>query len=589
MLISENGCSHLLSHGLSAFLLLRAVKVRGEKKVTMDTKVLIAGGGPVGLSLAMLLQHFGVECIMLERNETTTRHPKMDITNGRSMEIFRKLGVNELIREKAVSADNDYGVIWCTNLSGWELERFDYPSTNQVWDRLKEENDGKYALEPCARISQIVLEPIFKDKLENNCHLVDVRFGWKLVSFQQDEDGVTSTIKSTKTGEVKTIRSQYLAGCDGAGSVVRNGLGINLHEISPLNPDAAIVMAEGEKIPPRRRYMIHFKSPEIGLLERFGRAWHLQSPHGWVLIAQDDADTWTIHIPVLPDEDPETFDPKRKLFDCLGCEFECDIKVANAWTPRLSIAESYGKGRVWLAGDSAHQVVPTGGYGMNTGIGDALALGWAFAAIVQGWGGTKLLQAYETERRHVGIRNRLASERHVKIRADIRNVLTEDIHNDSSDGEQSRQKLGQYIKELGNLENEAWGIEWGYRYDESPVICHESDGEAPPYKWEEYTPSTWPGVRPPNLFLKDGVPLFDHFGKFFTLLTFAEAPTLAIEDAATAIGLPLDIVAIKDEKAADLYEKKLVLLRPDHHVAWRGDTLPDEAGIHKIIDTIRGH
>jgi hypothetical protein len=226
---------------------------------------------------------------------------------------------------------------------------------------------------------------------------------------------------------------------------------------------------------------------------------------------------------------------------------------------------------------------------MNTGIGDALALGWAFAAIVQGWGGTKLLQAYETERRHVGIRNRLASERHVKIRADIRNVLTEDIHNDSSDGEQSRQKLGQYIKELGNLENEAWGIEWGYRYDESPVICHESDGEAPPYKWEEYTPSTWPGVRPPNLFLKDGVPLFDHFGKFFTLLTFAEAPTLAIEDAATAIGLPLDIVAIKDEKAADLYEKKLVLLRPDHHVAWRGDTLPDEAGIHKIIDTIRGH
>lgn len=559
----------------------------------MDTKVLIAGGGPVGLSLALSLQHFGVECIMLERNETTTRHPKMDITNGRSMEIFRKLGVSELIREKAVSADNDYGVIWCTKLSGWELERFDYPSTNQVWDRLKKENDGKYALEPCARISQIVLEPIFKNSIENTCDLVDMRFGWKLESFLHDEEGVTSTIKSTKTGEVRTIRSQYLAGCDGAGSVVRRGLGIDLHDIPPPNPEAKNFKASGEmsdeKTPPRRAYMIHFKSPEIELLERFGRAWHLQSPHGWSVIAQDDVDTWTIHIPIKPDEDPETFDPRQKLFESLGCEFDCDIKVANPWNPRLSLADSYGEGRVWLAGDSAHQVIPTGGYGMNTGIGDALALGWVFAANIQGWGGAKLLEAYETERRHVGIRNRLASERHANIRAKIRDSLTEDIHNDSPDGAQARQKLGQYIKELGNLENEAWGIEWGYRYDDSPVICHEAEGEAPPYEWEEYVPSTWPGVRPPNLFLEDDAPLFDKLGNFFTLLTFGDVSTQALEDTATTIGLPLSIVAIDDKKTANLYEKKLVLLRPDHHVAWRGDTLPDEAGIHKIIDTIRGH
>jgi hypothetical protein len=177
----------------------------------------------------------------------------------------------------------------------------------------------------------------------------------------------------------------------------------------------------------------------------------------------------------------------------------------------------------------------------------------------------------------------------VKIRSEIRNALTDDIHNDTPDGDQSRQKLGQYIKELGNLENEAWGIEWGYRYDESPVICHDADGEAPPYEWDEYAPSTWPGVRPPNLFLEDGTILFDHLGNFFTLLTFGEASTQALEKAANNIGLPLEIVAIDDEKAANLYEKRLVMLRPDHHVAWRGDTLPDEAGIHKIIDTVRGH
>ncbi|MEL7548202.1 MAG: FAD-dependent monooxygenase, partial [Pseudomonadota bacterium] len=422
-----------------------------------DAPVIIAGGGPVGLTLALELDHHGVDCILLERNPTTTRHPKMDITNGRSMELFRRLGVVDLLRAKAVPPDNPYSVIWCDRLSGWELASFDYPSVNEKRANLRKENDGKSALEPGMRVSQILLEPVLKKKLEDDCKHVSVMFGWALEGFDQDADGVTVQIKSSETGEQKTLRCEYLAGCDGAGSVARKGLGIPLHTISQpgahtIDSDETIDLDPANPGPDRRLYMIHFKSPEIDRINQFGPAWHLQSPLGWSLIAQDDVDTWTIHVPVPPEADPSTWDPKKVLFDALGCEIECDIHVANPWTPRLCLADSYGEGRVWLAGDSTHQVIPTGGYGMNTGIGDATALGWVLSAIVNDWGGQDLLKAYEIERRHVGERNRHASFRHANLRMRIRASYNEQIHACGAAGDEARRHYGQLIQDLGNLE-----------------------------------------------------------------------------------------------------------------------------------------
>ncbi|MEM8917468.1 MAG: FAD-dependent monooxygenase [Pseudomonadota bacterium] len=556
-----------------------------------DTPVLIAGGGPVGLALALALDYHGVDAILIERNETTTRHPKMDITNGRSMELFRQLGVIDELRAEAVPADHDYSVIWCTRMEEWELARFDYPSVEQARKTLRQHNDGTMALEPGMRVSQVLLEPVLKKVLEDRCDHIDVRFGWGLEGFTQDADGVSAQIKSTATGEVKTVRADYLAGCDGAGSVTRQSLGIELTDLVPPNPETKDgVAAKGTSPAPKRRlYMIHFKSPEIDRIEKFGRAWHLQSPLGWSVIAQDDVDTWTIHMPIRPDEDPSTFDPKEKLFEALGCELDCEILVANPWNPRLSLADSYGEGRVWMAGDSTHQVIPTGGYGMNTGIGDAVGLGSALAGMVQGWGGPKLLEAYELERRHVGYRNREASHRHSNLRAEIRMSYDPAVHEDSAEGEAARQKLGDTIQQLGNLENEAWGIEWGYRYDDSPVICHEDDGEAPAYDWEEYVPSTWPGARVPNLFLDDGTPLFDSFGDGYSLVRFDDTPCDNLVAAAERAGLPLEVVDIRNGNAAQLFERKLVLVRPDQHCAWRGDADPaDDEAAARIIDTIRG-
>jgi FAD binding domain/Aromatic-ring hydroxylase, C-terminal len=405
-------------------------------------------------------------------------------------------------------------------------------------------------------------------------------------------------IRSSATGKTRAIRAQFLAGCDGAGSVVRKGLGIRLDDIDPrrlalrelgfgrLLPAAIrAYLTDRERPMDGRIFLIHFTSPNRELFERFGTAWHTQSPEGWTLISQNDRDTWTLHTLLGAGCDVDAIDPKKFLFAKLGIEFDCDIICANEWRPRLSLADSYGNGRVWLAGDSAHQVVPAGGYGMNTGVGDAVGLGWMLAAIVQGWGDHRLLEAYEAERRPVAIRNRVASARHTLVRLAIKTFYRKAIHTEGWNGERSRRRLGREILDLGNLENEADGIEFGYRYDSSPVVCSEPR-TAPADHMHAYTPDTQPGVRPPSLLLEDGQAIFDLFGLGFTLLRFADLDVDAFVTAAADCGIPLKIVDIRDDRARTLYERDLVLIRPDHHVAWRGDTIPDRPEI--ILDRVRG-
>jgi 2-polyprenyl-6-methoxyphenol hydroxylase-like FAD-dependent oxidoreductase len=563
-----------------------------------QVSVLIAGGGPVGLSLALTLARHGVAAILVERNPSTTTHPKMDITNGRSMELFRHLGVADELRKVAVPEDHPFDVSWVTNLNGWELARFRYPTVAQRRGIIRERNDGTMALEPAMRVSQALLEPALKNILESSASQIDLRFGWALDTFAQDADGVDAMIRCTATGETRTIRAQFLAGCDGAGSVVRTGLGIGLDDIDlrrlalrelgigRLLPAAIrAYLDDREKPMDGRVYLIHFTSPNRELFEPFGTAWHTQSPEGWTLISQNDRDTWTLHALLGAGTDADTIEPKQFLFAKLGIEFDCDIICANAWRPRLSLADSYGNGRVWLAGDSAHQVVPAGGYGMNTGVGDAVGLGWMLAAILQGWGDQRLLGAYEAERRAVAIRNRAASARHTLVRLAIKTAYRKVIHTDGWNGERSRQSLGREILDLGNLENEADGIEFGYQYDSSPVVCRESQ-TAPADHMHTYTPGTQPGARPPSLFLQDGQAIFDLFGLGFTLLRFADLDVDAFVAAAADRGMPLKVVDIREDHARTLYQRDLVLIRPDHHVAWRGDTLPDRPEF--ILDRVRG-
>ena len=380
--------------------------------------------------------------------------------------------------------------------------------------------------------------------------------------------------------------------------VTRGTLGIPVNAITPADYVAAgddhhnyLDTARGESPedtePVRSMFMIHWTSPELELFERFGTAWHIQSAMGWTIISQNDRDTWTVHIPLPAIRDPEIRDPKDILFEFLGCEFECEIQVANAWGPRLGRADRYGAGPVWLAGDAAHQFIPTGGYGMNSGLCDAMGLAWVLAANVRGWGTPALFEAYEVERRHVAARVRIGSARHAAVRFRIAEQYDPVLHEDNGAGAAKRREVGAFIKDAGNLENEARGLEWGYRYDGSPIVCHEQ-GDAPDYAWEHYVPGTWPGVRAPNVFLPDGRPIFDTLGRGFTLLSFGGGPCLPLQGAAREVGLPLSVVRMDDPHAAKLYERRLVLVRPDQHVAWRGDAEPTPTEAIHIVNRVRG-
>lgn len=564
----------------------------------MDTQVLIAGGGPVGLMTALELNKQGIKAILIEKNPTTTQHPKMDITNGRSMELMRRWGVDKKLRAVAVPEDHGFDVIWVSNVAGHELARFSYPTVEEYRAQAKAANDGTYTLEPAMRVSQILIEPCLKEHLEQDCPNIDVRFGWKLETFTQDVDGVTATIKHYKTGETQQIRSLYLAGCEGAGSVSRKVLGIGYQEVDvfglmkkvgifKLLGHALREMQRGLKKPDGRVYMIHFTSPELKFFERFGEAWHIQSPNGSTIISQNDKDTWTLHIPLREGEDVSKIDPKQKLYELIGKEFECTVTQANAWTPRLSVVEKFGEGRVWMAGDAVRLVTPAGGYGMNTGVGDALALGWVLGAVINGWGTPKLFEAYDAERRPVAIRNRDASGDHVLVRFKIAAAMRDAMYDTSAKGEKVRKKIGETVLQLGNLENEAIGIEAGYRYDNSPAISYDGTGTPPSFDWAKLNPNTYPGSRIPPIWLKDGRAIMDLLGNQFTLIRFKEEIDVsAFEQAAKERNFPLTVLDIRDDHAAKIYEQSLILVRPDQHVAWRGDRMPTDA--LEIIDKVRG-
>lgn len=495
------------------------------------------------MTLARTLALFGVRCLLVERNPSTTRHPKMDITNGRSMELFRRLGLVDKLRAAAVPEENNFDVSWVTSLTGRELHRFRYPSVVEKRGEIRARNDGTQPREPAMRVSQVMIEPVLRDAILG-LPLVEARWGVAFEDFQQDETGVTAILRTVETGATERVRCDFLAGCDGGSSIVREKLGIGL----------------GGRAAVAHRYMIHFRSNARDLLQAFGIAWHYQTDKG-TLIAQDDKDTWTLQTRPPAGVDPAAIDPNPLLDAWAGRPFAREVLVANPWFTHLLLADRYQEGRVFLAGDAAHQYIPTGGYGMNTGIGDAIDLGWKLAAALKGFAGPGVLASYERERRPVGLRNRLGSERHTNVRLKIAELYQSERDPDA---------LGRGIAALGNAENESCGLEFGYRYDGvdgDPVI---------------YQPTTAPGARLPSIFLSDGTALYDRLGPWFTLLVFGGADPSALIDAAPA---PLDTVIVDDPTVAPIYEAKLVLVRPDTHVAWRGNACADGRAVWKNLLT----
>jgi len=532
--------------------------------VNTRSPVLIVGAGPVGMVLALALARLDVPSIVVERNLHTTRHPKMDLTNGRSMEIFRALGIADDLRAVGVPTDQPLDVIWATSPLGHVLHRFAYPSPNAAREIARVLNDGTATSEPAMRVSQVVLEPALKAQLDAS-PLIDVRFGWAFESLRQEDAGVIANVVSTDTGVIAEIRCDYLIGCDGGGSRVRDAVGIR------VEGDHAIA----------EFYMIHFRCARSDVFTRFGPVFHLQTGRG-TLISQNGDDIWTLHVLAPPESDPRAL-----LRDFVGAQIEVQILVSNPWKPHMTVTDRYRDGRVFIAGDAAHQVIPTGGYGMNTGVGDAADLGWKLAAVVKGWAAASLLDSYEAERRPVALRNRDAAGRHVAVRQQI----GEQIHLAEAEGDldapeaaRRRITLGRTIAALGNMENESWGIEHGFNYCGSAHIAGEA--VEPAFDPERCQPTTSPGCRFPNYYLNNGHPIADLFGRGFTLLAIGEVEIGRIDALAQAIGMPLEIVRLEEEPVTEQLEGRIILVRPDHHIAWRGEHKP--ADWRPILERIVG-
>jgi hypothetical protein len=314
--------------------------------------------------------------------------------------------------------------------------------------------------------------------------------------------------------------------------------------------------------------MVHFHSNARDILQRWGIAWHYQSQFG-TMIAQNDRDIWTLHSFQGSGVAAEHVDPAAVLRRFTGVPVEHEVLVANGWTPHLLVAQSYRDGRVFIAGDAAHQYIPTGGYGMNTGIGDAVDLGWKLAATIKGFGGPELLASYEVERRPVGLRNRDASGQHTKVRIAIAQLYRDNV----ADGEEptagQRAAIAARIAELGNAENESYGIEFGYNYDRSSIVALEA-GARYPSDSLRYVPTTLPGARLPSSFLQDGSAIFDKLGKWFTLIDFGRGDREDFVQAAKKAAVPLDVLALSEPKLERIYGNVMLLVRPDQHIAWRG-------------------
>jgi len=529
--------------------------------------VLIVGGGPVGLALAGDLGWRGIACELIEQTDGAIVSPKMNEVNIRSMEICRRWGIADKVFNCPFPPDWPLDVAFVTSLGGYELSRLPRPG------RASQEPppESPHRMQAC---SQIWFDPILRDFAGSFAH-VRLRHGIRLEGFEEHANGVTAHVVDLATGRGEDIEADYLVGCDGAGSTVRRALGVGLEGHGTIG------------------HPINMFFRKQGLLEACGRE------RGTFFLGIDETGLWgnlRIIDPVNGlwrlmidqtggDVAPEAVDRAFHLRRAIGRDIDVEWVDLNIWRRRSALAESYGRGRVFLAGDAVHQLSPTGGMGMNTGVADAADLGWKLAAALQGWGGPHLLGSYDLERRPVGARAvRMATFFYKNSESFPKG--SPQLAEDSEAGGRLREEVGQALLRAIGPEFRTAGLQLGYRYDDSP-ICVPDGTEPPPDEPADYAPSARPGSRAPHAWLADGRSILDLFGRGFTLLRFPGAPPGdAIAKAAQQRGMPLDVVERGEPEIAALYERRLVLVRPDGHVAWRADEMPaDPVG---LIDRIRG-
>ncbi len=532
--------------------------------IPQETDVLIVGGGPVGLSVAVELGRRGVQCVIAEpRRVVSHLTPRAKTVSARTMEHFRRWGLAERLRAAApLTVAWSQDVVFCATLLGPEVTRFSdcFGLTPQRTELIAE--SGQQMAQPL--VEEVLREAVSE---QESCALC---LGWSLLTLQQHDDGVRATLIDDQ-GEQQQLTASYVVGCDGARSAVRTAMGAHYVGASDLRPNFGVV----------------FRAPGLAERQPHGPAvqyWVLNPACPGVMGRMDMEDTWWAGVNGVSADVGES-NPLALIRGLVGDEIDAEVLGMDPWTARMLLADRYRNGRVFLAGDAAHLNPPWGGHGFNTGLGAAVNIGWKLAAVLHGWGGDQLLASYEDERRPIA--ERTIQEAVVNMR-----VLAPELGNaalgaSSPVGEQARLAAAQAIQVTKDREFHSLGLVLGYSYDASPLIMAE--GTPPPAEGQHYEPTARPGARLPHYWLPDGASLYDRLGTGYSLLWLSDdADPSPFVRAAAERDTPLTLIDLREQELEAHYGAPLLLVRPDQHVAWRGRSV-DRTRAGVIIAQVCGN
>lgn len=530
--------------------------------------VLIVGAGPVGLQLALDLSWRGIECMVVDNTDgKPVLHPRAAAIASRTMEYCRRWGIVERVRRAGFPLDYRMDIIYCTSLAGHLIDKAEYGT-------LADQKAPPFTPENKFRCPQTLFDPILADAVREY-RSANLLYRHRMTGFRQDIGKVTADVTDEASGKTFTVETQWMVACDGVGSGIAQSLGIGYQGKANLSYSVNAVI----------RCPTIMKFHDKGEAERI----LFLGPEGtWANMTVIDGRE-LIRFTLIGSEaklDLAKLDMPAAIRRAMGRDdIPFEVLAVAPWRRSELIAERFRVGRAFIAGDAAHTMSPTGGMGMNTGASDAENLGWKLAAVIQGWGSESLLDTYETERRPVAIRNAAWSSGNFKTWKSPEN--TSAIMDDTEEGAAVRRAIGAQLKESLRTEWESWGIQLGYSYDASPLCIGDGTPALPDHP-SDYVQTSRPGSRAPHVVLKDGRSTLDLFGRSFVLLALGtgknEGDTLA--KAAVARNLPLQVLHIDEPDVLAAYERRLVLVRPDGHVAWRSDAPPAEA--LALIDTVRG-
>ncbi|HEX2543380.1 MAG TPA: FAD-dependent oxidoreductase [Ramlibacter sp.] len=542
----------------------------------IQAQVLVVGAGPVGLVLAMDLAQRGIDVLLAEtRHRGAPPSVKSNHVAARTMEIFRRLGFVRVVREAGLPADHPHDIAYRTTFTGRELSRIPIPARRDRYTATEGPDTGWPTPEPPHRINQIYLEPILFAQAEATPG-VRILNRTRIDEVGQSAQGAFAHGVNLDTGEAVHLQGVYLVGCDGGRSLVRKQVGAKL---------------SGDEVVGRVQ-STYLRAPD--LLARAGQvpAWGtfaLNPRRSGMVYAIDGRETFLLHNYLKPHEtDFEAVDRDWAIRTILGVgpDFRYEILGKEDWIARRLIADRFRDRRLFICGDAAHLWVPMAGYGMNAGIADATNLAWQLAARLNGWGGDRVLDAYEAERLPITEQVSHFAMRHALALQKERERVPAGIEEEGPEGDAARERTGRALYDLNVRQYCCAGLNFGSFYERSPVIAY--DGEpAPSYTLDQFTASTVPGCRTPHVWLDDGRSLYDALGPEYTLLRLDRSVAVdGLLEAAQQRGVPMAVLDVVSRQAAGLYRHKLVLSRPDQHVAWRGDAVP--ADCLALVDLVRG-